>query len=115
MTFSTLPQMRFEIAWRDTFDGAACTTLASIALRIDEVPVWPITGEDADDFEWFADELLAHLTECWKPLALRQTYPIPVQPSRPSFLMAEAVKRWTSLPEALVESEKRDVMAFEDV
>jgi Zn-dependent peptidase ImmA (M78 family) len=115
MTLTKLPQMRFEIDWRDTSNGVACKTLASIALLIDETPVWPVTGGEASDFEWFADELLAHLTECWKPLILRQTYPIAVQPERPIFLMAEAAKRWSSLPDIVVESEQQEVVAFEDV
>ncbi len=112
---SAKSQMRFEIDWHDTSDGVACTTLASIALLIDETPVWPVTGEEAGDFEWFADELLAHLTECWKPLILRQTYPIAVQPERPSFLMAELAKRWSELPDTAVESEQQEIAAFEDV
>ena len=108
-------QISFGIRCRDVLNGVECTTLASITLLIDGTPSWPISGEDTDEFEWFADELLSHLTECWKPLILRQTYPIAVQPERPSFLMADAAKRWASLSEALVESEQKEVMAFEDV
>jgi Zn-dependent peptidase ImmA (M78 family) len=108
-------QISFRIDWRDALNGVECNTLASITLLIDGTPAWPVSGEDTDEFEWFADELLSHLTECWKPLILRQTYPIAVQPERPSFLMADAAKRWASLPEALVESEKAEVSAFEDV
>jgi Zn-dependent peptidase ImmA (M78 family) len=108
-------QIAFKIDWRDAPDGVECKTLASITLLIDGTPSWPISGEDTDEFEWFADELLSHLTECWKPLILRQTYPIAVQPERPSFLAAEATKRWAALSEALVESEQKEVSAFEDV
>ncbi len=115
MSLSRSSQIRFEIDWRDTFGGVACKTLASIALLIDETPIWPVTGGEASDFEWFADELLAHLAECWKPLILRQTYPIPVQPERPSFLMAELARRWSELPEATVENERQEITAFEDV
>ena len=107
MSFAKSPQMRFEINWRDRHDGLACHTLASIALLVDDTAVWPVTGGEADDFEWFADELLAHLAECWKPLILRQTYPIPVQPERPSFLAAELSKRWSELPDAAIETERQ--------
>jgi hypothetical protein len=107
--------MRFEIDWHDTSDGVPCTTLASIALLIDGTPIWSVTDGEVSDFEWFADELLAHITECWKPLVLRQTYPIMVQPERPSFLMAELTKRWSELPDAAVESERQEITAFEDV
>lgn len=107
--------MRFEIDWCDISNDATGKTLASLALLVDETPVWPVAGGEASDFEWFADELLAHFTECWKPLILRQTYPIPVQPERPSFLMAEAAKRWSALPDSLVDSEQQEVAAFDDV
>jgi hypothetical protein len=113
---STKPsQMRFQIDWRDSSDDVAYTTVASIALLVDETPVWPVPVEEAGDFEWFADELLAHLTECWKPLILRQNYPIPIQPKRPSLLKTEVIKRWSELPDAAVENERREIAAFEDV
>jgi Zn-dependent peptidase ImmA (M78 family) len=104
----------FNLDWRDTAEGVECKTIAAITLLINGVPAWPLTGEDTDEFEWFADEFLSHLTECWKPLVLRQTYPIAVQPERPSFLFAEAEKRWSELPDATVEVEEREVDAFED-
>jgi Zn-dependent peptidase ImmA (M78 family) len=104
----------FRLDWRDSYDGAPCKTIAAITLLIHDVPVWPVKGEDTDEFEWFADELLAHLTECWKPILLRQTYPIPAQPDSPSSLLAEAKKRWLGLPDSTVEYEEREVAAFED-
>src|SRR5258708_11004377 len=115
MSLAKLPQMRFEMDWRDTSSGIACKTLASIALLIGETSIWPVSGGEASDFEWFADELLAHLTECWKPLILRQTYPIAVQPERPSFLMADLAKRWSELPDTTIESERQEIAAFEYV
>ena len=115
MIIAKSPRMLFKIDWRASIDGVECKTLASITLIFDGTPIWPIRGEGADDFEWFGDELLAHLTECWKPLNLRQNYPIPVQPERPSFLLAEAAKGWSGLSDATVESEQREVAAFEDV
>ncbi len=115
MSLAKPSRLQFKIDWRDTNDGVECKTLASILLMFDGIPIWPIRGEDTDTFDWFADELLAHLTECWKPLILRQTYPIPVRPERPSFLRAEAAKRWSELPDAAVEGEEGEVAAFEDV
>lgn len=108
-------RMQFKLDWIDRLDDVECKTLASIKLVVDEIPIWPVKGEDTPDFEWFADELLAQLTECWKPLNLRQNYPIAVKPERPSFLLAEAAKRWSELPSAAIEIEQRDVAAFEDV
>jgi Zn-dependent peptidase ImmA (M78 family) len=115
MRIQKLARMFFKIEWSDAVDDVECKTLATITLVVDGTPVWPVKGEDTCDFEWYADELLAHLAECWKPLVLRQNYPIPVQPERPSFLSAEAFKRWSELPDAPVESEEREVAAFEDV
>lgn len=107
--------MQFKLDWIERLDDVECKTIASITLLVDEIPIWPVRGEDAGAFEWYADELLAHLTECWKPLVLRQNYPIPVKPDRPSFLLAEAVKRWSESPSPALESEQHDVAAFEDV
>jgi Zn-dependent peptidase ImmA (M78 family) len=104
----------FDIDWLDSVEGVECKTLARISVQVDGVTVWPVTGEDTETFEWFADEFLAHLAECWKPIIVRQTYPIPVQPERPSYLIVEAKKRWASLPEATIENEERQVSAFED-
>jgi Zn-dependent peptidase ImmA (M78 family) len=115
MPVARTPRMQFEIDWRDTVDGIECKTVASITLLADGTPIWPIKGEDSDEFEWFADELLAHLTECWKPLLLRQNYPISIQPERPSSLLSEAEKRWSGLPDATVKDEQREVAAFEDI
>ena len=114
MSLTKSPRMLFKIDWLDSVDGIECKTLAAITLMVDGTPIWPVKGEDTDVFEWYADELLAHLTECWKPLILTQVYPIPVQPERPSFLRAETAKRWSELPNAL-EAEEREVAAFEDV
>src|SRR6266436_3413500 len=114
MTSAKSRPIFFRLDWRDAHDGVECKTIAAITLIVNDVPVWPLTGEDTDEFEWFTDELLAHLTECWKPLVLRQTYPIPVQPERPSSLFVEAQKRWSNLPDATVEDEEAEVAAFED-
>src|SRR5258708_20469433 len=114
MTSAKSRPIFFRLEWRDAYDGVKWTRIAAITLVVNDVPVWPFTGEDTDEFEWFTDELLAHLTECWKPLVLRQTYPIPVQPGRPSFLLVEAQKRWSNLPDATVEDEEAEVAEFED-
>jgi len=115
MSMSNSRSMQFKIDWVDTVDDVEYKTLASISLLVDGSPVWPISGEDVPEFQWFADELLSHLTECWKPLILRQTYPISIQPARPSFLSAEAEKRWSSLSDTKVEIEEQAISAFEDV
>jgi Zn-dependent peptidase ImmA (M78 family) len=107
--------LEFRLNWRDVVDGVEYKTLASISVLIDGTTIWPVAGEDGETFDWYVDELLSHLTECWKPLLLRQTYPIPIQPERPSLLRVEAERRWSGLPEAVVKEEESKVTAFEDV
>ena len=60
------------------------------------------------------DDLLSHLTEYWKPLALRQTYPLTLNPARPSLLRAEAQQNWDALPEAEAVYEDEAIEAFQD-
>lgn len=115
MTATVAEKMKFRLDWKDVVDGVECRTLASISLLINGIPAWPILGEDTSNFDWYVDELLAHLTECWKSIALRQTYPIPIQPERPSLFRAEAEKRWSGLSDAVVEKEEQQVIAFEGV
>ncbi|KJC33542.1 hypothetical protein UP09_34195 [Bradyrhizobium sp. LTSP885] len=110
-----VPIIEFRVRWIDSVEGESFTTLAAIGLVVDGGFVWPVSGEDTNEFHWFADELLAHLTECWKPLVLRQTYPIAIQPQRPSFVMADAERRWSSMPSSSVESEQQALAAFIDV
>ena len=104
-----------QIDWRTEFEGVPCSTLAGIAVAIDGLPVWPVPGEVSGQLEWYADELLSHLTECWKPLMLHQTYPGAVRPSRPTLLRAEAEKRWAEMPTDVVELEEERIAAFEDI
>src|SRR5260370_31245296 len=111
MTSAKSRPIFFRLEWRDAYDGVKCTTIAAITLVVNDVPVWPLTGEDTDEFEWFTDELLAHLTECWKPLVLRHTYPIPLQPGPPSFLLCQPHNSWSNLPDATVQPEAARVAA----
>jgi hypothetical protein len=104
-----------KINWLERIAGVRCSTLAAMSVVVDDRPVWPVPGEAVGALEWYADELLSHLAECWKPLVLRQTYPIPVAPGRPSLLRAEAEKRWAESPSDLVAREEERIAAFEDV
>jgi hypothetical protein len=115
MNLSEAPRLVFKIDWLDRIDAVDTKTLASISLLFEGMPIWPVKGEDTGEFDWYVDELLAHLTECWKPLILRQTYPISVRPERPSSFLAEAAKRWSGLPGGPLEAEESEVAAFEDV
>jgi hypothetical protein len=114
---SSSRRLAFEVEWIDSVDGVELKTLAYFKVAIDGLAIWPIRGEESEDFEGlelYADELLAHLTECWKPLILRQNYPIPVLPVRPSYLHAVAAERWANR-DILKQNEEAQVAAFEDV
>jgi hypothetical protein len=83
-------------------------------VAVEGRPVWPATGESDVALEIFVDDLLSHLTEFWKPLLLRQTYPLKSSPERPSQLRQLAQQRWSELPPAIVRNEEERVSAFED-
>jgi hypothetical protein len=90
------------------------TSTCSLTIYVDDVAVWPVLGEEEAHVEILIDDLLAHLTEFWKPLMLRQVFPIDVSTSRPSDLRREAERRWAELPPATVEVEEDAVSRFEE-
>ena len=73
-------------------EGVRLLTTCGLAAYVDEAVVWPTRGSDGTALEIQIDDLLSHLTEYWKPLALRQTYPLTLNPARPSLLRAEALQ-----------------------
>lgn len=95
-------------------DGEKRLTTARLAVRVDDEPVWPAAGAEDVSLEIQIDDLLSHLTEFWKPLALRQTYPIPVAPYRPMQLRVKAEERWENVPPEVAEREDALVCAFEE-
>jgi hypothetical protein len=103
--------LKFLLAWAD---DDARTTTAHLVVRIGQRTIWPVDRAEEVSLEIQVDDLLSHLIEFWKPLNLRQTYPIATQPDRPSLLRAEAEKRWGSEPEETVEREEALVTAFEE-
>jgi hypothetical protein len=85
-----------------------------MTVYVDDVAVWPVQGEDDARLEIQIDDLLAHLTDFWKPLMLRQVYPIEVSPLRPSDLRRQAEYRWTEQPAGTIEVEDDAVSRFEE-
>ncbi|WP_373852123.1 ImmA/IrrE family metallo-endopeptidase [Bradyrhizobium sp.] len=106
--------LKFLLTWAPPGGEDARLTTVGLAVRIGERTIWPIDGADEVILEVQADDLLSYLTEFWKPLILRQTYPVAIQPERPSLLRAEAEKRWGSAPEETIEREDGLVTAFEE-
>lgn len=105
------PRFSFDI---EPLASAGRVTTARLSISIDGTAVWPVFGETGQGLEIQIDDLLAYLTEYWKPLILRQVYPIPVNPYRSSELRREAIVRWAALGGAIAEREEAAVSAFED-
>lgn len=89
-------------------------TTCELAIQIDGEAVWPVFGEEGARLEIQIDDLLAYLTEFWKPLILMQVYPIDVSPSKPSQLRQDAENRWEELPDETVAAEEEAVSNFEE-
>jgi hypothetical protein len=89
-------------------------TTCELSISIGEVPIWPVPGEFGRGLEVQIDDLLAYLTEFWKPLMLRQIYPIDVDALRPSDLRRRAADRWAEEPPEVVDREEIVVSAFEE-
>lgn len=102
--------LAFSVRWKEPKHQ----TTADFTVAVDGEIIWPIEGAEGVCLEVQVDDLLSYLTEFWKPLLLRQTYPISVTPERPSLLAAEAEKRWQSQPGEVIEREELLVSAFEE-
>ena len=94
--------------------GGALLTTTRFSVRVDDEAIWPTAGDDDESLEIQIDDLLSHLTEFWKPLCLRQTYPIPVAPYRPLQLRLKAEERWENLPPEVAEREDELICGFEE-
>lgn len=106
-----VPRLVFDL--RPHPEEGRVTTL-SLAIYVDDVVVWPVHGEDDARLEIQIDDLLAHFTDFWKPLLLRQVYPIDVSPLRPSDLRRDAERRWGGLPVEIAQAEDETVSDFEE-
>lgn len=104
---------RLEVSLRPAPAKARLTTYM-LSIAVDGQAAWPVLGAPDVALEVQIDDLLAHLTEFWKPLMLRQVYPIDVSPLRPSDLSREATRRWGGLQAATVEKEEEAVADFEE-
>jgi IrrE N-terminal-like domain len=105
------PGVQFTLRW---LASRKRMTTCDFAIFIDDIAVWPARGEDDVWLQIQIDDLLGYLTDFWKPLMLRQVYPIDVSPMRPSDLRRAAEERWAELPPASVEAEEEAVSNFEE-
>ena len=74
---------------------------------------WPRFKSD-HRFEMQIDDLLSHLAEFWAVLLVQQSYPLGLNPRRPTLLEQLAEERWTEATEAQIEAEALEVEAFAD-
>jgi hypothetical protein len=107
----TFPRLKIELQPLSAKDRL---TTGNLSIFVDGKEAWPVLGENDISVEVQIDDLLAHLTEFWKPLMLRQVFPIDVSPQRPSDLRRLAEQRWAELPPEAVEREEEAVAAFEE-
>jgi hypothetical protein len=107
-------RLSVRITWLESQGEQPVRTMARIAVLADDQVVWPAWGDPDSALEIYTDDLLSQLAECWQPLMLRQTYPLPVTIDRPSQLRPEAEKSWGTLPEDEVDAQDAVVQAFED-
>jgi hypothetical protein len=75
---------------------------------------WPLANDDAPPVQVQLDDLFSYLVEFWRPLLLRQTYPLGLTPLRPSLISRAACERWESQPQELLDEEAEILSAFED-
>jgi hypothetical protein len=106
--------LKFSLEWAKSNGYSDRLTTAALNVSAGGKTIWPVEGAGHISLEIQADDLLSHLTEFWKPLILRQTYPIATQPARPSLLRAEAEKRWGSTPTEVAVREDAQISAFEE-
>lgn len=108
------PPLQFSLSWVDAEGDVPLRTVAEFSVSVNGRAVWPALGEREVKLQIYVDDLLSHLTEFWKPLLLRQTYPVRNAPDRPSRLRSVAEQRWAELPPAIAEREDERVSAFEE-
>lgn len=108
--------LRFSLLWAPfgSIIEAKTLTTAQLTVQVDGRPIWPVRGAAEIGLEIFADDLLSHLTEFWKPLMLRQTYPVDRSPERPSLLRQFAMARWAELSATIRANEDDRITRFEE-
>lgn len=104
-------RLRFDL--RPHRSGRRPTTCA-LMIVIDGEAAWPVPGEDEALVEIQIDDLLAHLTDFWKPLMLRQIYPIDAALSRPSALRSIAETEWERMQPEAAAAQDEAIIRFEE-
>jgi hypothetical protein len=106
------PKLEFMLSEARPDEGRLTT--ANLQMRVHGSAIWPVLGEDGVSIEIQIDDLLSQITEFWKPLMLRQVYPLAANPDRPSLFRAEVARRWGEMPSELADQEDDVLTAFEE-
>jgi len=95
--------------------GRKLLTSRKISVYVDDLVVWPVASDETARLEIQIDDVLSHLVEAWQPLMLRQTYPLGLQPERPSGMLSQARERWSDMPQDQADEEIELVEHFQDI
>ena len=87
--------------------------LCALSIAIGGNNIWPVANDPDHWIEIQIDDLFSYLAEFWKPLLLRQTYPMDLTPMRPNLLASEAAMRWQNWPQDRIDEEASELDAFE--
>jgi len=95
-------------------DPTRTPLLRALSVVADGNVIWPNSGDPDQSIEIQLDDLFSFLVEFWKPLLLRQTYPLALTPQRPTLLLSDAAKRWANAPQDQVDEEASELDSFEE-
>jgi IrrE N-terminal-like domain len=106
--------LKISVKWELASARSVPATTASLSVSVDGEAIWPVDAEPEVGLDVQIDDFLSYLSEYWKPLILRQTYPIAISSDRPSLFRSAAERRWEDKPSTVVEREDQLVCDFED-
>lgn len=76
--------LNYVLKWIDAIEGAPVRTLARFEISLNDLPIWPVWGDEETDLDIYVDDILAFLTINWDALLLEQVYPQGLNVDRPS-------------------------------
>lgn len=95
-------------------EAGSPTSQGGLRVLLRGEPVWYREGPEGEalpvPWDWL--DLFEHLAKFWPWLALEESYPIPVRPTSPLYLLREAEQRWQELPAEQEEQEDEAVTRF---
>ncbi len=105
------PIFQLELA---PVDEATAPLTYLLSISAQGKTIWPVLSAPEHPLEIQLDDLFSYLVEFWKPLLLRQTYPLGLSPARPSQLSVAVARRWDDMAQAQIDEEASEIDAFEE-